>query len=158
MEICFLELIGLISTAEVFLLGYVVDTGYGLGKSLRDCRSALSKGQRSYWAKLGGQYLNKPMTDLGFLRAYCPNIYTVTAGLWCVGCGSGAPSSETWTSLDFCVRRAKGGAAAAGGGGFSTGGAQITAKNDLLTLHEWNLCLSIQTFQFRSCWSFTLCC
>ena len=40
--------------------------------------------------------------------------------------------------LTFVYAKLKGGRGAAGGGGFSTGGAQITAKNDLLTLHEWN--------------------
>ena len=56
-----------------------------------------------------------------------------------------APSSKTCTSLDFCVRRAKGGSkswqyssgnGSAADSGFGTGGgAQITAKNDLLSLH-----------------------
>ena len=41
--------------------------------------------------------------------------------------------------LTFVYAELKGGrGAAAGSGGFGTGGAQITAKNDLLTLHEWS--------------------
>ena len=47
----------------------VVDTGYGLGRSLVDYRPALLKGQKYQMVKTQTEAssLNKPMADLGFL-------------------------------------------------------------------------------------------
>ena len=51
------------------VLHCVVDTGYGLGRSLGDCRPALMKGQKYQMVKTQteARSLNKPMADLGFL-------------------------------------------------------------------------------------------
>ena len=48
----------------------VVDTGYGLGRSLGDCRPALPKGPKYQMVKTQTEEansLNKLMADLGFL-------------------------------------------------------------------------------------------
>ena len=52
----------------------LVDTGYGLGRSLGDCRHALPEGRKYQMVKTQTEShirwpipsLNKPMTDLGF--------------------------------------------------------------------------------------------
>ena len=51
------------------ILYCVMDTGYGLGGSLGDCRPALPKGQKYQMVKTPAEAnsLNKAMADLGFL-------------------------------------------------------------------------------------------
>ena len=98
----------------LFLWCFLVDAGYGLGRSLGDCRPALPKGQKYEMFKTQtvprqeANSLNKPMAYLGFLFLCVllgdgQNLSHRPWGILRSSLAVGQPGGAFGQKIDFCI-------------------------------------------------------